>query len=117
MVINFFDMMVASLAAWRVAHMLSREPGPWDIFIRIREKLGNSVLGKAMDCVACMSIWLSAIMFFVPGIKFLVIVLAISAMAMLVGGLYELLRASAPTEFGHAEKSYKDRLPGPGTNI
>lgn len=115
--VNFFDMIVAALAVWRLAHMLRNEAGPWDIFIRIREKLGDSVLGKAMDCIACMSIWLAAIIFFVPGIKFLVIVLAISAMAILVGGLNELLRSGAPAEYAGKQKSYKDSLPGPGTNV
>ena len=81
--INFFDMLVAALAVWRLAHMFRYEAGPWDVFIRIREKLGDNVLGKAMDCVACMSIWL-AVIFFLPGAKFFVILLAISPLVLLL---------------------------------
>src|SRR3972149_1864058 len=79
--LNFFDIVIASLGVWRLAHMLKHEAGPWDVFIRIREKLGNGMLGKLMDCVWCSSVWL-AIIFFVPGTKILVIVLAISALAI-----------------------------------
>lgn len=97
--------------------MLSREAGPWDIFIRIREKLGNSVVGKAMDCIACASVWLAAIVFFVPGIRFLVIILAVSAMSIIIGGINELLRAGAKAESFGTEKPIESIVSRPGTNI
>ena len=88
--LNFFDIVVASLGVWRLAHMLKHEAGPWDIFIRIREKVGDGMLGKLMDCVLCSSVWL-AIIFFIPGTKILVIVLAISAMAIFLERFYGIM--------------------------
>ena len=96
--LNFFDLVISALAVWRLAHMLKHEAGPLDVFIRIREKLGDSVFGRAMDCVACMSVWL-AIIFFVPGTgtKYLLVILAISAMAMILESIYAMLRKESPS--------------------
>lgn len=115
--INFFDMIVAALAVWRLAHMLRYEAGPWDVFIRIREKLGNGVFGKAMDCVACMSIWLAAIIFFVPGIRFLVVVLAISAMAVVLEAVHGMLRKGSEGTGVGEQEVHKNRLPRTGIGI
>lgn len=90
--VNIFDMLIASLAAWRIAYMLKYEGGPWDVFIRIRDWFGNSVLGKAMDCIPCSSIWLAAALFLIPGIDYLVIVLAISSMVIIVEAIHGMLR-------------------------
>jgi hypothetical protein len=88
--IDFIDILIASLCVWRLAHMIKYEAGPWDIFIRIRERLGTGMLGKLMDCIWCSSVWL-AIIYFVPGTKYLVILLAISGLAILLEGLHVLL--------------------------
>jgi hypothetical protein len=116
--LSFFDMVVAALAVWRLAHMFKSEAGPWDIFIRIREKLGNSMLGRMMDCGACMSVWLSIIIF-IPGTKYLVIIMAISALAMLLEGLHALLRGENSERRFIPKKPavYKDFLPGGGTGL
>ena len=47
------------LAAWRITHLLQAEDGPFDIIYRIRKALGNSVVGKMMDCFNCLSIWIA----------------------------------------------------------
>jgi hypothetical protein len=88
--LSFLDMVVAGLAVWRVAHMLKYEAGPWDILVRIRGKLGNSVLGKMMDCMKCSSVWI-AIAIFIPGTRYIVIVLAISALSIMLESLYAML--------------------------
>jgi hypothetical protein len=80
-----FEMAITVLAIWRLSHMLRSESGPWDVFIRIREKLGDSMPGRAMDCCACSSIWLSPIVF-VPLI--VRILLALSALAMFTEKIY-----------------------------
>jgi Protein of unknown function (DUF1360) len=49
------------LGTWRVTHLLVAEDGPWDVVIRIRARLGNSMLGQAMDCFYCLSLWVSAV--------------------------------------------------------
>ena len=56
MVLQF---VLAVLATWRVTHLLAEEDGPWDVVVRIRQLLGNSVAGKAMDCFYCLSLWIA----------------------------------------------------------
>jgi hypothetical protein len=51
---------VGTLAVWRIVHLLVAEDGPWDSVFRLRVALGNSFVGKAMDCFYCTSIWAAA---------------------------------------------------------
>ena len=100
--LNAFDIVIAALAVWRLAYMLKHEAGPWDIFIRIREKLGDGVLGRAMDCIACMSIWI-AIMIFIPGAEYVALVLAISALSIFWSHVHEMLSRIAATPFSSGQ--------------
>ena len=112
--LNFFDIVIASLGVWRLAHMLKHEAGPWDVFIRTREKLGNGMLGKLMDCVWCSSVWL-AIIFFVPGTKTLVIVLAISALATFLELAHGLMLR---TEYNlYTTSNSSGGVPGRGADV
>lgn len=47
-------------ATWRVAHLLSAEDGPFDLIIKLRTRLGDSVFGRALDCFYCVSVWIAA---------------------------------------------------------
>lgn len=47
------------LALWRVTHLLAEEDGPWDLIVRLRRLLGETFLGRLMDCFYCLSLWLS----------------------------------------------------------
>jgi hypothetical protein len=51
---------LASLATWRIAHLLAEEDGPADVVVRVRAKLGSRQLGALMDCFDCLSIWVAA---------------------------------------------------------
>jgi len=51
---------LAVLATWRVTHLLVSEDGPWEILARLRRRLGNSTLGRLMDCFGCASMWVAA---------------------------------------------------------
>ena len=51
---------LAVLATWRVTHLLASEDGPGDVIVRFRALLGQSILGRLMDCFNCLSIWISA---------------------------------------------------------
>jgi hypothetical protein len=51
---------LASLAAWRVTHLLAEEDGPADAVLRLRAALGDSFAGKLMDCFYCLSVWVAA---------------------------------------------------------
>lgn len=51
---------LASLATWRVTHLLVSEDGPGDLVVRLRASLGDSGAGKFMDCFNCLSFWIAA---------------------------------------------------------
>jgi hypothetical protein len=57
---DWFKLVVAVLATWRVTHLLAEEDGPAEIIVRIRARLGNSFLGSLMDCFYCLSLWIAA---------------------------------------------------------
>ena len=52
---------LAVLATWRVTHLLASEDGPADIIVRFRALLGQSMVGKLMDCFNCLSLWIAAL--------------------------------------------------------
>ena len=52
----------ATLATWRIVHLLAYEDGPWDLLVRLRAGLGNGFWAKLMDCFYCLSIWVSALL-------------------------------------------------------
>jgi uncharacterized protein DUF1360 len=51
---------LASLAIWRLTHLISEEDGPADIVIRLRRRAGDGWLGELMDCFQCLSLWVAA---------------------------------------------------------
>jgi hypothetical protein len=50
---------LASLATWRVTHLLAEEDGPADAVVRVRAHLGSGRLGELMDCFYCLSVWVA----------------------------------------------------------
>src|SRR5579862_2115301 len=78
---------LSALAVWRITHLFASEDGPWDVIARIRVALGNSVVGKAMDCFGCLSIWIAIPLAFVVSRRVsdaVVIWLALSGAAFLL---------------------------------
>ena len=51
---------IATLAVWRVTHLLAAEDGPWDLLARLRRRLGGGLWGDLLDCFYCLSLWLAA---------------------------------------------------------
>ncbi len=51
---------VASLATWRVTHLLAEEDGPAHLVVRARAALGEGTAGALMDCFYCLSVWVAA---------------------------------------------------------
>lgn len=51
---------LGALATWRVTHLLAKEDGPADLIASLRARLGEGLLGKLMDCFACLSLWVAA---------------------------------------------------------
>lgn len=56
-----FHFVLAVLATWRVTHLLASEDGPGDIVVRLRARLGTSLLGRMIDCFQCLSLWIAAV--------------------------------------------------------
>ena len=52
--------LVASLATWRVTHLLAEEDGPANVVLRLRVRAGTGRLGGLMDCFGCLSLWVAA---------------------------------------------------------
>jgi hypothetical protein len=50
---------VASLATWRVTHLLAREDGPGNAVVLLRARAGAGPLGELMDCFYCLSVWVA----------------------------------------------------------
>jgi hypothetical protein len=48
---------LASLAVWRITHLLQAEDGPWDALVKLRALAGDSFFGKLLDCFYCLSLW------------------------------------------------------------
>jgi hypothetical protein len=57
---DWFRFVLAVLATWRVAHLVAREDGPFDVVLRVRARAGSGVLGQLMDCPYCLSLWIAA---------------------------------------------------------
>lgn len=55
-----FRFILVALATWRLTHLLTAEDGPADVVVRLRARLGDSVVGQAMDCFYCLSLWVAA---------------------------------------------------------
>ena len=51
------EWVLATLAVWRVSHLLWAEDGPGDIFVRLRRAMGGGQLGGLLDCFYCLSMW------------------------------------------------------------
>jgi hypothetical protein len=76
---------LCALAVWRIAHLLARENGPWDLIARLRATLGSDVLGRLMDCFYSLSFLISLpVAVWMSGSRFLVPWLALSAVACLL---------------------------------
>lgn len=53
-------LVLASLATWRVTHLLAEEDGPAQAVVRLRRRAGSGALGELMDCFYCLSVWVAA---------------------------------------------------------
>lgn len=53
-------LVIASLATWRLTHLLAREDGPFLVMARLRAAAGASWLGQMLDCFNCLSLCVAA---------------------------------------------------------
>ena len=59
------EFVLASLAVWRISHLLACEDGPFDLVVRLRMRLGDA--GRTLDCFHCTSLWVAAPMAWIVG--------------------------------------------------
>ena len=50
------ELLILSIATWRLARLLAAEAGPGQILTKLRERFP---LGGVFDCVYCVSIWMA----------------------------------------------------------
>jgi hypothetical protein len=50
---------LSALAVYRVAFLIAREDGPWDVFRRLRSSAAKSAAGRLVACVNCLSVWIA----------------------------------------------------------
>jgi hypothetical protein len=55
--INF---VLATLATWRVSHLLAYEDGPRSLFAHLRAYFAGSEIGRMLDCFGCVSLWVAS---------------------------------------------------------
>jgi hypothetical protein len=83
----FFRFLIAALATWRVAFLLARERGPWDLFARLRRSTGTGVVSELLTCVKCVGLWVAIpFAFFVRGewVDLIVIWLGLAGVTALI---------------------------------
>jgi hypothetical protein len=58
--VQWFHLVLAVLATWRLTHLFVLEDGPGDVIAGLRQALGDGVFGQLMDCFFCVSLWIAA---------------------------------------------------------
>jgi len=54
-----FQYLIASLAVWRLTHLLNAEDGPWRVLARLRALTRTGLRGDLLDCFYCLSLWMA----------------------------------------------------------
>ena len=87
-VLPFWLMLViAGLATYRLARMLSREEGPWSLFLLTRKKIDpeqKTWIGRGIRCPLCLGFWVGIVLtpfLFIPYAIFLLVPFALSAIS------------------------------------
>jgi hypothetical protein len=80
---------IAALAAYRVARMVAMEDGPFDCFSRLRSKFDKprgtprNWIERGVECPLCLGFWVSAVMLglsYLDYVVYVVVWLAVSGL-------------------------------------
>lgn len=96
---QFYNFLLGNLFVWRITHLLNAEDGPWDVVVRLRRFAGEGILGQALDCFYCLSIWVSIPLALLLGKKLgerLLLWPALSAGAILIERMMNSPGAESP---------------------
>lgn len=55
----WFEAVLSVLAVWRVARLVARERGPFDLVSRLHVVAAGTPLADGLACVHCLAIWLA----------------------------------------------------------
>jgi len=58
--VSMVEVVLATLAVWRVTHLLWTEDGPGRVFLRLREAVRDRFAGRVLSCFYCLSVWIAA---------------------------------------------------------
>ena len=65
---ELIQIVIITLAAYRLSRMIVIEEGPGQVFIRLRSRFSlDSWLGRGVNCLACVSFWISGIVALLMG--------------------------------------------------
>ena len=64
---RFYWLILGVLSVWRVTNLLVAEDGPWNMFARLRRRVGQGFFATLIDCFYCLSLWVSAPLAWVIG--------------------------------------------------
>jgi len=56
---ELYWLILGILAVWRITHLLNGEDGPWDMFVHLRQFVGDGFWGELLDCFYCLSLWVA----------------------------------------------------------
>lgn len=72
---KYLDLMIIALASFRLARMVARENGPFNIFTKIRSRYGASLnaegtkwegepgtIGDMLSCDPCLQVWFAVLL-------------------------------------------------------
>jgi len=111
--LSSFEFILATLAVWRVTHLIAAEDGPFQLLVWVRGKAGHGFWGTLLDCFYCLSMWI-AIPFALwmsgsRGQKLLVW-LSLSAAAILLNRVIDRVAPDPPAYFEEPEARIKEEL-------
>jgi hypothetical protein len=99
---SYFEFILATLAVWRITHLVAAEDGPFDLIVWLRRKAGAGFWGRLLDCFYCLSIWIAipfALWLGSSRWQKLLLWPALSGAAILVNRIADRLAPDVPVHF------------------
>ncbi len=101
-----FEFVLATLAVWRVTHLVVAEDGPFNLIARLRRAAGSGFWGTLLDCFYCLSLWIAipfAIWLGSSWGKRILFWLAISGAAILINRFADRIAPDPPAYYEEPE--------------
>lgn len=57
----WFEVVLSVLAVWRLARLVARERGPFDLASRLHVAVAGTPLADGLACVHCLGVWLAVL--------------------------------------------------------